>query len=74
MAPKISPTSFKKFVFYIGVEPINNVVRVSGAHQSYLAIHIHVSNLSQSPLPSRQPRDVGHSSLCYTVGPCWLSI
>ena len=74
MASKISPTSFKKFVFYIGVEPINNVVRVSGAHQSYLAIHIHVSILSQSPLPSRQPRDVGHCSLCYTVGPCWLSI
>ena len=75
MTPKRSPTFLKKVcVFHIGVQPINNVVRVSGAQQSCLAIHIHVSILPQFPLPSRQPRDVDHSSLCYTVGPCWLSL
>ena len=25
-------------------------------------------------LPSRLPHDIEQSSLCYTVGPCWLSI
>ena len=28
--------------------------------------------LPQTPLPSRLPRNMEQSSLCYTVGPCWL--
>ena len=28
----------------------------------------------QSLLPSRLPYDIEQSSMCYTVGPCWLSI
>ena len=28
--------------------------------------------LPQTPLPSRLPRNIEQSSLCYTVGPCWL--
>ena len=36
--------------------------------------HMHVSILHQIPLPSRLPYSTELSSLCYTVGPCWLSI
>ena len=38
------------------------------------AIHIHVSILLQTFLPSRLPHNIKQSYLCYTVGPCWLSI
>ena len=64
---------FLNFLFYIGVQLINNVVIVSDAQQSNSAIHIHVSILPQTPLPSRLPHNIEQSSLCYTVGPCWLS-
>ena len=37
-------------------------------------MHIHVSILLQTPLLSRVPHNTEQSSLCYTVGPCWLSI
>ena len=30
--------------------------------------------LPQTPLPSRLPHKIEQSSLCYTVGPYWLSI
>ena len=53
---------------------INNVVIVSGAQQRDSAIHIHVSIVSQTPLPSRLPSNIEQSSLYYTVGPCWLFI
>jgi len=33
-----------------------------------------VSILPQTPLPSRLPHNIEQSSLCYRVGPCWLSI
>ena len=36
--------------------------------------HIHGSILPQTPLPSRLAHNTEQSSLCYTVGPCWLSI
>ena len=35
-------------------------------------MHIHVSILPQTPLPSRLPHNIEQSSLCCTVGPCWL--
>ena len=49
---------------------------VSCAQQSDSAIHIHVSILPQTPLPSpsRLPHNIEQSSLCYRVGTCWLSI
>ena len=59
---------------YIGIQPINNIMIVSSAQQRDPAIHTHVCNLPQIPLPSRLPHDIEPSSLCYTVGPCWLSI
>ena len=47
---------------------------VSGAQQSNSVIYIHVSILPQTPLPWRPPHSIEQSSLCSTVGPCWLSI
>ena len=47
---------------------------VSGGQQRDWAIHTHVSILPQTPLPSRLPHNIERSSLCDTVGPCWLSI
>ena len=65
---------FKNILFYIEVQLTNNVVVVSGAQQSDSAIHIHVSILPQTPCPSRLSHNTEQSSLCCTVGPCWLSI
>ena len=45
---------------------------VLGGQQRDSAIHIHVTILSQTPLPSRLPHSIGQSSLCSTVGPCRL--
>jgi len=65
---------FWTFYFVQGVWSINNVVIVSGGQQRDSAIHIHVSILPQTPLPSRLPYNIEQSSMCYTVGSCWLSI
>ena len=48
--------------------PINKVVIVSGGQQRDWALHIHVSILPQTPLPSRLPYDIEQSSLCYMQG------
>ena len=53
---------------------IDNVEIVSGGQQRDSAIHIHVSTLSQTSLPSRLPHNIEQNSLCYTIGTCWLSI
>ena len=55
--------SFLNFLCCIGVYPINNLVIVSGRQQRDSAIHIPVSLLPQSPLPSRLPRNPEQSSL-----------
>ena len=51
---------------------INNVVLVSGVQRSDSVIH--VSILFQILFPFRLLQNIEQSSLCYTVGPCWLSI
>ena len=56
-------------LFYVGVQSINNVVIISGGQQRDSVIHINVSILPQTPLPSRLPHNFEQSSLCYTVGP-----
>ena len=63
---------FLNFLFYIGVELINNVVLASGLQQSDSAIHIHLSILLQILFPCRLLKNIEQSSLCYTVGPCCL--
>ena len=68
-----STKHFLKFLFYIGVS-IKNVVLVSGVQQSDSVIHIHVSILFQILFPFRLLQNIEQSSLCYTVGPCRLSI
>ena len=65
---------FFNFLLYFGVHQINNNVIVSGGQQKDSAIHIHVSIFPQTPFPSRLPHNIEQSSLCYTTGPCWLSI
>ena len=52
---------------------MNNVVIVSGEQRRDSAIHTHASILPQN-LPSRLPYNTEQSSLCYLVGPYWLSI
>ena len=52
---------------------INNVL-VSGVQQSDSVIHIHVSIVFQTLFPVRLLQSIEQNSLCYTVGPCWLSI
>ena len=53
---------------------IDNVVLVSGVQKSDSVIHIHVSVLFQILFRFRLLHYIEQSSLCYTVGPCWLSI
>ena len=47
---------------------------VSGEQWRDSATHTHISILPQTPLPSRLPHNIKQRSLCYTAGPCWLSI
>ena len=60
---------FFNFLFNVGEQLVNSVVTVSGGQQKGSAIHIHVSILPQTPLPSRLPYNIEKSSLCYTKAP-----
>ena len=53
---------FKNFLFCVGVQPIYNVVLVSGEQRRDSAVHINVSILPQTSLPSRLPRNIEQSS------------
>ena len=63
---------FLKFLFYIEIELINNVVLVSGVQQSDSIIHVHVSALFSFRLLSIE-QSIEQCSLCCTAGPCWVS-
>ena len=53
------------FYFALGYRQLtNNVVIVSGEQWKDSAIHIHVSILPQTPLPSRLPHNMEQSFLC----------
>ena len=56
------------------LEPIKNLVIVSGGKDGDLAIGKHVSILSTIPLLSRLPHHIEQNSLYHIIGPCWLSI
>ena len=58
----------------MGVELINNGVLVSGVEPSDSVTHVHVSVLLQILFPFRLLQNIEQRPLCYTVGPCWLSI
>ena len=58
----------------MGVQPVNSVLISSGGQQRESDRRTHVSILPKTPLPSRLPHNIEQSSLCYAVGPCWLSI
>ena len=62
------------FFFLIGVELFYNVVLVFTVQESESAICIHISPLFQILFHYRLLQDIEYSSLCYTVGPCCLSI
>ena len=47
---------------------------MSDKQQKVSALHIHVSILLQTPLPSRLPHNTEQSPICCTIGPCRLSI
>ena len=61
-------------LIFIGVQLIYNVVLVSAVQQSESAIHTHISTLFQILFPYRSLQNTEKSSLCYTVGPCCLTI
>ena len=61
------------FILY-GSTVDSNFVLVSGIQQSDSVIHIHASILFQILFPFRLLQNIEQSSLCYTVGLCWLSI
>ena len=66
---------FLNFLFYIGVQLINNVVIVSGGRQSDSVIHVHVSILFQILSPFRLLGNTEQNSLCLgSVDLCWSSI
>ena len=51
-----------------------NDVLVSGVQQSDSVMHILVSILFQILFPFGLLHNIEQGTLCYTVGPCWLSI
>ena len=51
----------------VAVQPINNVVIVSGEQQRDSAMCTHISTLPQTPLPSRLPHNIEQSSMCHTA-------
>ena len=57
---------------------MNNVMVVPGEQQRDSAIHIHVSVLPHTPLPSSMSQLLAHNteynSMCYAVGLCCLSV
>ena len=52
------PCLIINFLFCIGVELVNNAVTVSGEQPRGSAIHIDVSVLPQTPLPSKLPHNI----------------
>ena len=52
---------------------MTNNVLISGTQQGDSVIHIHVS-IFQILFPFRLLKCIEQHSLCYTVGPCWLSM
>ena len=52
---------------------VNDIVLVSYIQQSDSVLHIHVSILFQTLFLFSLLQNIEQNSLCYAVGPCWLS-
>ena len=63
-----SPTS----LFFIGVELIYKVGLVSGVQQNDSVLYVYI--LFSDSFHYRLSQDIEYCSLCYTAGPCCLSI
>ena len=51
---------FLIFLFYIGVQPISNIVIISDGQRRDTTIYIHVSIFPQIALPSKLPHNNAH--------------
>ena len=66
--------TFILFLNFILYWSINHVILVSGIQQSDSIILIHVAILSKILFLCRLLQSIEQSSLCYILGPCWLSV
>ena len=65
---------FFKFLFHIGVQVINNNVLLQ-VYSKVIHLYMYMYLFFfQIIYPFRLLQNIEHRSLCYTVGPCWLSI
>ena len=64
---------FYFFILYCRIVDYKFVL-VSSIQQADSVMHICVSILFQIPFPFRLLQNIEHSSLCYIVNLCWLSI
>ena len=53
---------------------MNDIALVSAVYSNVIQLYLHVSILFQVLYPFRLLQNIELSSLCYRVGPCWLSI
>ena len=70
-SPSPSPSPPLLFFFFFFNLIVFSMLLVSGVQQSDSVIHIFFSQIF---FPYRLLQNIEYSSLCYTVGPCWLSI
>ena len=65
----------KTFYFVLGLSRLTNNVEIqSGEQPRNSALHIHVSILPQTLLPSSLPHNIEQHFMCYKLSSCWLSI
>ena len=65
---------FFLFVLLLEYSRLTMLRQFSGGQQNDSAIHIHVSILPHTPLPTSLPHHIEQCLLCSTGSPCWLSI
>ena len=68
-----SQTRARTCVPCIGRQILNHCA-TRGALRFYFILHTHVSILLQILFPFGLLQNIEQRSLCYTVGPCWLSV
>ena len=64
------------FLISIGVQLIYSVVFISAVQQndSVIHIYIYIYFFFYIFFHYRLFQDIEYSSMCYTIGPCWLSV